>query len=89
MIRRFGSAVTIVFDGADVVGAAASGRRLARVTFSPRGITADDVLVDLVDRLPPSRPVVVVTDDAELRRRVRRHGANLVASATLLDVGRR
>ena len=89
VIRRFGSAVTIVFDGADVVGAAASGRRLARVTFSPRGITADDVLVDLVDRLPPSRPVVVVTDDAELRRRVRRHGANLVASATLLDVGRR
>ena len=35
--RRFGTDVTVVFDGADVVGAHAPGRRLARVVFSSAG----------------------------------------------------
>ena len=35
--RRFGTDVTVVFDGADVVGAHARRRRLARVVYSPAG----------------------------------------------------
>ena len=46
--RRFGSDVTVVFDGADVVGAHAARRRLARVVYSPAGIAADDVIRSIV-----------------------------------------
>ena len=59
--RRFGTDATVVFDGASIVGAHASRRRLVRVVYSPSGVIADDVIRDEVDRLPPTRAVVVVT----------------------------
>ena len=36
--RRFGSDITVVFDGAAVVGAHATRRRLIRVVYSPEGV---------------------------------------------------
>ena len=42
-------------------------------------MTADDELVLMVETLhEPDQPVVVVTDDAELRRRLARHGVDLL-----------
>lgn len=84
--RRFGTDCTVVFDGADVVGAHASRRRLARVMYSPDGIIADDVIRDETRRLPTSRPVVVVTNDAEIVRDVRAEGANVVPSNALIAI---
>jgi len=84
--RRFGTDITVVFDGASVVGAHASRRRLVRVMFSPEGTIADDVIRDEVGRLPTDRPVVVVTNDAEIVRDVRAAGANVVPSNALLAV---
>jgi predicted RNA-binding protein with PIN domain len=84
--RRFGADVTVVFDGTTVVGAHADRRRMVRVAFSPEGVTADDVLRDEVHRLPAGRPVVVVTNDAEIVDDVRAHGANVVPSNALLAV---
>ena len=84
--RRFGSDITVVFDGAAVVGAHADRRRMVRVTYSPEGVTADDVIRDEVRRLPPTRAVVVVTNDAEIVADVRAHGANVVPSNALLAV---
>jgi len=86
MSRRFGTDITVVFDGASVVGAHASRRRLVRVVFSPEGTIADDVIRDEVGRLPTDRPVVVVTNDAEIVRDVRAAGANVVPSNALLAV---
>ena len=63
LVRRHGSDITVVFDGADVVGASADGRRIVRVVFSPDGVIADDVIRDEVRRLPATRHVVVVTND--------------------------
>lgn len=80
--RRAGTEFVIVFDGADVVGGHGA-RRLVRVVYSPEGVIADDVIRAEVRRVPASRPVVVVTDDAEIRRDVRRLGANTVRSAAL------
>jgi predicted RNA-binding protein with PIN domain len=80
LVRRFGSDITVVFDGADVVGAAAAGRRIVRVVYSPADIIADDVIRDEVRRLPASRQVVVVTNDREIVRDVRALGANTIAS---------
>ncbi len=84
--RRFGSDITVVFDGATVVGAHSTRRRLLRVVYSPEGVIADDVIRDEVRRLPASRPVVVVTNDAEIVHDVRALGANIVPSNALLAV---
>lgn len=84
--RRFGTDCTVVFDGADVVGAHASRRRLARVVYSPAGVIADDVIRDETRRLPTSRAVVVVTNDAEIVRDVRAEGANVVPSNALVAI---
>jgi len=78
--RRYGTDLTVVFDGADVIGAHASGRRMVRVTYSPAGVTADDVIRDEVRRLPNRRHVVVVTNDQEIVRDIRSWGANPLPS---------
>ena len=82
--RRFGSDITVVFDGAAVIGAHATRRRLIRVVYSPEGVIADDVIRDEVRRLPSARAVVVVTDDAEIVTDVKALGANVVPSNALL-----
>lgn len=84
LARRFGTDLTVVFDGASVVGAHTSRRRLVRVVYSPEGVIADDVIRDEVRRLPTTRPVVVVTNDAEIIRDVRAEGANTVPSNAFL-----
>ena len=82
--RRYGTDVTVFFDGSTVVGAHADRRRMVRVAYSPEGVTADDVIRDEVRRLPAARAIVVVTNDAEIVRDVRADGANVVPSNALL-----
>ena len=84
LARRYGTDITVIFDGATVVGAHADRRRMVRVAYSPEGVIADDVIRDEVRRLPPTRAIVVVTDDAEIVRDVRALGANVVPSNALL-----
>ena len=84
--RRFGSDITIVFDGAAVVGAHATRRRLVRVVYSSDGVIADDVIRDEVRRLPAARAVAVVTNDAEIVTDVKALGANVVPSNALIAV---
>lgn len=86
LTRRYGSDVTIVFDGDSVVGAHAGRRRMVRVVFSPSGVSADDVIRDEVARLAPDRSVVVVTNDREIIDDVRRSGANVVPSNAFLAI---
>jgi predicted RNA-binding protein with PIN domain len=86
LARRFGSDLSVVFDGAAVVGAHAGRRRLVRVVWSPDGVIADDVIRDEVRRLPTARAVVVVTNDAEIVADVKALGANVVPSNALLAV---
>ena len=86
LVRRHGTDVTVVFDGASVSGAHASRRRFVRVVYSPEGVIADDVLREEVRRLPADRGVVVVTDDREIVRDVRLHGANTLPSNALMAV---
>ena len=88
LARRYGSDITVVFDGADVVGASADRRRIVRVVFSPDDVIADDVIRDEVKRLPASRQVVVVTNDQEIIRDVRSMGANTLSSDQLLSLMR-
>jgi rRNA-processing protein FCF1 len=57
-----------------------------QVTFSPEGVTADDVLLDLVDAHPLAEPVVVASSDREVRDGARARGANTISSPQLLAV---
>lgn len=88
LAKRFGSDLTVVFDGADVTGATADGRRVIRVVYSPAGVIADDVIRDEVRRLPATRAVVVVTNDQAIVRDVRAMGANTMSSEQLLALFR-
>ncbi len=89
LARRWGTLIHLVFDGASVVGASASGRRLVRVSYSPDGVIADDVLRAEVAALHPDRPVVVVTNDQAVANDVRAAGANVLASDVFLQLARR
>lgn len=80
--------VRVVFDGAGVPPVP-SRRRAVQVLFSPAGVTADDVIVDLTKGTPLDRPVVVATNDLALRERVKAYGANVVGSEQLLAAARR
>jgi predicted RNA-binding protein with PIN domain len=86
LVRRYGADITVIFDGASIVGAHTGRRRLTRVVFSPEGVTADDVIRDEVRRIPATHSVVVVTNDAEIVRDVRTDGANALPSNALLAV---
>ncbi len=72
----------VLFDGDRPVR---GGRRLhasgVEVRFTSAGITADDELVFEVEAT--DEPVVVVTDDAELRARVAASGGDLLRTAPL------
>lgn len=89
LARRWGCLIHIVFDGASVVGATARTRRLVRVSYSPEGVSADDVLRAEVAALDLDRPVVMVTNDKAIIADVRSVGANIVASDTFLTLARR
>jgi len=81
----------VVFDGAavDPTLVPTAGRQLVRVRFSPPGVEADDVVLDLVERLPAATPLVVASSDKRVREGAKRLGANLLHARQLLDLLRR
>jgi predicted RNA-binding protein with PIN domain len=87
---RMGCEVEVVFDGADVDRApAVSPRPAIRVRFSPPGVEADDVIIELVAAIPANRPVIVASSDRRVRDGVRRQGANLLGARQLAEALRR
>ncbi len=85
--RRWGSEITVVFDGASV---APVPTRLplgpVGVVFTDAGRTADDEIVARVNAAPPARPAVVVSSDNELRERSAALGASVTRAPALLGL---
>lgn len=79
---RRGSAVEVVFDGWREGEPFGGGSREAGidVTFSPRGVTADEVIADRVRERGPG--TLVVTSDREVAREARAAGADVADAAT-------
>jgi predicted RNA-binding protein with PIN domain len=76
--------VTLVFDGATLSGPVQlNPPRGVRVRFSPAGVTADEVIRQLVRAEPPGRPVVVVSSDREVAESIVAMGARALAAASL------
>jgi rRNA-processing protein FCF1 len=59
------------------------------VRFSEPGVEADDVVIDLVGRIPAATPVIVASSDGRVREGARRGGANLLHARQLVAVLRR
>lgn len=84
--------IEVVFDGADepLTQPHSSRARTVKVSFSPPGVEADQVLVERAAALPLDQAVIVVSSDKEVRAGAARLGANLLSSTQLLAVaGRR
>jgi predicted RNA-binding protein with PIN domain len=89
MAKRWNISMTIVFDGASVEGAHSSTRRKVRITYSPKGVSADDVLRAEVAGVDSTKPVVIVTNDRAIITDVTAQGANTVSSDDFLALLRR
>jgi len=79
---RGGGAVEVVFDGwreGDPLGGASREAGID-VTYSPRGVTADEVIADRVRARGPG--TLVVTSDREVAREARAAGADVADAAT-------
>jgi len=85
LAARTSAEVTVVFDGAAVATARPPARGI-RVLFSPPGVTADDVIADLVRAEPVGRVLVVVSSDRQVADTAGRNGARTAGSAVLLGI---
>ncbi|SMF31565.1 NYN domain-containing protein [Streptomyces sp. Amel2xC10] len=85
LAAQTGAEVTCVFDGAELAAPVLlAPPRGVRVLFSKAGVTADELIRQLVRAEPPGRPVIVVSTDREVADGVAKAGARPVASAVLL-----
>jgi len=81
LAARGGVTPVVVFDG-DGAGSARREPSGVEVRFTARGTLADDDIVFVV--AATAEPVVVITDDAELRERVRAEGGNVLGTVQFL-----
>ncbi|GAA3498744.1 NYN domain-containing protein [Streptomyces prasinosporus] len=85
LAAQTGAEVTCVFDGAELAAPVLlAPPRGVRVLFSKPGVTADELIRQLVRAEPAGRPVIVASTDREVADGVARAGARPVASAVLL-----
>ena len=85
LAAQTGAEITCVFDGAELAAPVLlAPPRGVRVLFSKPGVTADELIRQLVRAEPPGRPVVVVSTDREVADGVAKAGARPVASVLLL-----
>ncbi|MFE6757331.1 NYN domain-containing protein [Streptomyces sp. NPDC057684] len=85
LAAQTGAEVTCVFDGAELAAPVLlAPPRGVRVLFSKAGVTADELIRQLVRAEPSGRPVVVVSTDREVADGVAKSGARPVASVMLL-----
>ena len=82
LAAQTGAEVTCVFDGAELAAPVLlAPPRGVRVLFSKPGVTADELIRQLVRAEPPGRPVVVVSTDREVADGVAKAGARPVRLA--------
>ncbi|MFG2296684.1 NYN domain-containing protein [Streptomyces sp. NPDC048603] len=85
LAAQTGAEMTCVFDGAELAAPVLlAPPRGVRVLFSKPGVTADELIRQLVRAEPSGRPVVVVSTDREVADGVAKAGARPVASLLLL-----
>lgn len=82
---RTNRSITVVFDGADVVGVRPPRRPGVRVLFSAPGEEADEVVVREARSLPFGRPAIVVSSDKKVQEGAEHAGALAVPSDVFVE----
>jgi predicted RNA-binding protein with PIN domain len=84
---KTGAQVEVVFDGVDD---GSLGARVmpgpVRVRFTPAGLEADDLILELLDAHLADQPIVVVSSDKRVRDGARQRGANTLSSDLFVPV---
>lgn len=78
--RVDGAAVVVVFDGDELVHARPHRSGHVAVRFTSAHREADDEILDAIERVPLSRPVLVVSSDNRVRRGAVGRGADAISS---------
>jgi predicted RNA-binding protein with PIN domain len=89
LAARTSVAIHIVFDGAEQPEPRPSflpPRSPVRLQFSPPDVDADEVIIEMAEQLPSTRPVTVATSDRRVQDEVRRRGANVITTPQLLGL---
>jgi predicted RNA-binding protein with PIN domain len=86
VVSRTGATAEIVFDGPDDPAPTARQGTPSVVVRYSGGELADDVVVDRIVGFPVDRPVVVVSNDREVRDGARARAANVIGSDTLIGL---
>jgi hypothetical protein len=81
-----GAAPDVVFDGDFDGEQALPTSETVRVRLTAPGVTAVRAVADVIDTYPVDWPVVVVSDDGELRDQAAGRGASLLGNVELLDL---
>ena len=77
--QRTGASIHLVFDGAHTGSSSRPGGSAnVRVVFTPNGVEADDVLIDMAAKSPPTLPVVVVSNDMRVVEGALAAGVNVL-----------
>ena len=74
----------VVFDGEAGAPERADQDRQAAVRFAPAGTHPAETIRELVQAVPASRSVIVVTDDDDVAHEAWADGANVLSCAVLL-----
>ena len=83
--RRYPDGFLLVCDGTTWEDAPKSLPRGIQLTFSGHGVTADDVIAQVVSKSSISRQLLVVTTDRLLQKRVKRLKASTMDSQAFLE----
>lgn len=81
---RFGTNCAVIFDGENS-STRASMRSKVHVVFSPAEKTADDVIVERISVTPADRPILLVTNDQNLKRRAQGLGCTTLSTNAFVN----
>lgn len=84
---RFSTNCAVIFDGESNT-TRASMRSKVHVVFSPAGKTADDVIIERISITPKDRPILLVTNDQNLKRRAKGLGCETISTNAFVQISK-
>lgn len=80
---RFSTNCAVIFDGQSST-TRASIRAKVHVVYSPEGTTADDVIIERIMVTPKDRPILLVTNDNNLKSRAKGLGCETLSTQSFV-----
>ena len=88
LAAQTGVEATAVFDGRSLGSVPPLSTNNVRVRFSPKDVTADDEIIEMLGVEPVGRVLLVVSDDQDVQHRATKRGARAVPVAVFASVSK-